>query len=85
MGKVLVIYNIKPESPDTDIEAVQEEVKKVEFFDKLEVKPFMFGMSLISASFIIPDQTEGGTDSVEEKLKGVPGVQSIEQAAFTLV
>ncbi len=82
MGKVVIIYSVKPESPDVDLDAIKEEIKKIEHFDTLEVKDFMFGMKQILATFILPEK--GGTEEIEKKLESIKGVSSISQEAFTL-
>lgn len=82
MGKVVVIYSLKPESPEVDLELIKKRVQDIKGFDTFEEKPFMFGMSQVFATFILPDA--GGTDKLEEKLKSIAGVSSIAQEAFTL-
>lgn len=82
MGKTVLIYSVKPESPDTDLNAVKAEIEKIEHFDTLEEKDFVFGMKQIFATFILPEGAK--PDPVEEKLQSIAGVQGINQEACTL-
>ena len=83
MGKTCLIYSIKPESPETDLGTIKAEVEKIEHFDTLEEKPFMFGMSQIFATFILPEGAK--PEAVEEKLQAIEGVQGINQEVCTLI
>ena len=86
MGDVGVHVRIMPEGPETDMEKVLQEVKKA-LGDKLkyaEIKPFVFGLKVIEATFVIPDQ-EGVLDENVEKLKKIEGVQNVEVLEISLV
>ncbi len=86
MGNVGVHVRIMPESPQTDMEKVLEEVKKA-LGDKLkyaEVRPFVFGLKVIEATFVVPDE-EGVLDENVEKLKKIEGVQNVEVLQVSLV
>ncbi len=86
MGKAVLIYSLKPESPDTDLTVVAEQIKKIPHFDNLEIKPFMFGMNQIFATFVMDDKVQTtGLEEIEKKLHELKGISSVNQEAMTLV
>jgi len=86
MGKAVLIYSLKPESPETNLNAIVEQIKKIPHFDNLEIKPFMFGMNQIFVTFVMNDKVQTtGLEEIEKKLHELRGVGSINQEAMTLV
>ena len=86
MGKVVLIYSLKPESAEINLDQIAEQVKKIPHFDNLESKPFMFGMNQIFATFILPDKVQNtGLDEIEKKLNALKGISSVTQEAMTLI
>ena len=83
MGKTALIYSVRPESPETDLEGIKKEIKEIKNFSSMEEKPFMFGMKQIQASFILPEGSK--PDDVEEKLTKIKGVEGINQEACTVI
>jgi len=83
MAIVIVQMKIMPESPDTDLKAVQvkaEELMK-EFGSKgdikTEIEPIAFGLKALMMTLAV-DESGGSTDDLEDKLKEVDGVNSVE-------
>ncbi len=86
MGKVVLIYSLKPESANVDLNKIVEQVKKIPHFDNLEIKPFMFGMNQIFATFIMDDKVQTtGLEEIEKKLNALKGISSVNQEAMTLI
>lgn len=83
MGKTALIYSVRPKSPETDLEKIKEEIKKIDHFDSLEEKPFMFGMKQLHASFILPEGAK--PEPIEENLEKIEGVEGINQEVCTKV
>lgn len=81
MGKTILIYAVRPESPETDLDKIKKKIEGMEFFDVLEVKPFMYGMEQIVATFILPEGEK--PEPLEEKLRNIDGVEGINQEACT--
>jgi elongation factor 1-beta len=83
MTNVIVTLKIMPESPDTDLTRLEEEVQKhiLEFAGEGETKvteePIAFGLKSVNIIFIM-DESLGSPDALEETIKGVEGVQSVE-------
>ena len=86
MGKVVLIYSLKPESPKTNLNAIAEPIKKIPHFDNFEIKPFMFGMNQIFATFVMDDRVQTtGLEEIEKKLNSLKGISSVNQEAMTLI
>ena len=86
MGKVVLIYSIKPENQETSLNEVAAQVKKMPYFTNLEIKPFMFGMNQILVTFMIEDKVQAtGIETIENGINKIPGVGSVTQEAMTLL
>ena len=72
-----------PESPETNLNEVTEKAKKLigQFCDESEFKteeePVAFGLKAMKITFVM-DEEKGSTDALEEQIKEVNGVQSVE-------
>ncbi len=72
-----------PESPETDLAAVEIEAKKkiVDFVGetefKVEIVPIAFGLKSLTIMFIM-DEKKGATDPLEEVIVKLDGVNSVE-------
>ncbi|MFH1649286.1 MAG: elongation factor 1-beta [Candidatus Woesearchaeota archaeon] len=83
MGNAIVTMRIMPENPDIELKPVEElALEKIKAFGakgqmKTDVKPIAFGLKAIDIMFMM-DEAKGSTDSLEEDLKTIEGVQSVE-------
>ncbi|MFH1064681.1 MAG: elongation factor 1-beta [Candidatus Woesearchaeota archaeon] len=81
MGTAVVTVKVMPESPDTDLAKIQEEVAKIvrEFAGdretKAEIEPIAFGLNALNFIFVM-DEDLGSPDVVSEKIQTLEGVQS---------
>ena len=82
MAKVLVITKVYPDSVERNLEELLEQIKKVlpEEYEVMQYQkvPVAFGLNLLKLYIAIPEETEGGTEKLEELLKGVEGVSEVE-------
>ena len=79
MGKVAAKMKVMPQSPDIDLDELQEkleaslpqgaEIRTVERDD------VAFGLVALLPTVVVPDDA-GGTEAVEEAFSGVEGVES---------
>lgn len=74
-------YKLMPESPDEDLNEIQEEAKKiVETFGgnnkEYAIEPIAFGLKAIIVFFFYPDDKE--TEGLEEKFSKIKGVASAQ-------
>ena len=83
MAQIVATIKIMPESTETDLSLIQnkaeEEIKK--FVGNLEIKaeqePIAFGLKALKIIFVM-DESKGSTDPLEENIKKIPGVNSVE-------
>jgi len=80
MGKVAAQIKVMPQSPDVDLDALQERLEqslpegaKIQGIERDDVA---FGLVALYPTVIVPDDT-GGTDAVEEAFADVEGVESV--------
>jgi elongation factor 1-beta len=80
MGKVAAELKVMPESPDVDLDGLQEQLEqslpegaKINGFKRDDVA---FGLVALLPTVIVPDES-GGTDAVEEAFVGVDDVESV--------
>ena len=80
MGKVAAKIKVMPNSPDIDLDALQERLEeslpegaKINGFERDNVA---FGLVALLPTVIVPDDA-GGTEAVEESFSGVDGVESV--------
>jgi translation elongation factor aEF-1 beta len=85
MGIALLTIKMMPESPDTNLEEIENKAK--EAIETLEGKnpnfskePVAFGINSLSVSFSIDESQE--TDPFEVKLREIKGVNSAETTDF---
>ncbi|PSP79738.1 elongation factor 1-beta [Halobacteriales archaeon QS_1_68_20] len=81
MGKVAANMKVMPQSPEVDLDALQERLEqslpegaKINGFEREDVA---FGLVALLPTVIVPDDA-GGTEAVEESFSGVEGVESVE-------
>jgi translation elongation factor aEF-1 beta len=85
MGKALVKIKIMPESPEVNLKLIEEEAKKVVkkiagTEAKTEEEPIAFGLNAVILQFMIDESIP--LEGIEEKLKGIPSVSSIDIIDF---
>ena len=80
MGKVAAKLKVMPESPEVDLDALQEQLEdslpegaKINGFERDDVA---FGLVALLPTVIVPDSA-GGTESIEEAFGGVESVESV--------
>jgi elongation factor 1-beta len=80
MGKVAAEIKVMPQSPDIDLDALQERLEqvlpegaKITGFERDDVA---FGLVALIPTVVVPDES-GGTDAVEEAVEDVEGVESV--------
>jgi len=81
MGKVAARIKVMPQSPDVDLDDLQERLEdslpegaKINRVDREDVA---FGLIALYPTVIVPDDA-GGTEAVEESFADVDGVESVE-------
>ena len=82
MANIIVTLRIMPESPDSNLKAIEQNVSKLvkEFggeVGKVEEKPVAYGLKALNIIFIM-DESIGSTEELEKKAAEVPHVSSVE-------
>lgn len=82
MGKVVVVAKVYPKGIDVDrkkllLEVVQA-LKGIAEVKKSEEEPIAFGLVALRVHMILPEDSEGGTDGLEEKISSLPDVSNVE-------
>ncbi len=83
MAEIIMTLKIMPESPETDLEALEAGVKSKiteavgESQFKVETEPIAFGLKAIKISFVI-DESKGSQDELENDISEMEGVNSVE-------
>lgn len=82
MATIVVTIKIMPESPDVDLKEIEDKAtKEITKFGgdvgKVEIEPIAFGLKAINLIFVM-DEKKGSTDSLENSIRGIDGVESAE-------
>ncbi len=83
MARVVITIKIMPESPEIDLDKIEakSKTKIIDFSQSQEIKakqePIAFGLKALKITFVM-DESKGSTDSLEESIKAIPGVNSVE-------
>lgn len=83
MANIIITLKIMPNSPDVDLRNVEPEVlEKIKAFTglenyKTELELVAFGLKALKIMFVM-DEAKGATDSLEEDINKVKGVNSVE-------
>jgi elongation factor 1-beta len=83
MANVVVTLKIMPESPEVDLNNIEAQAKAkiIDFSQSKEMKteqePVAFGLKALKITFVM-DESKGSTDALEESIKTISGVNSVE-------
>lgn len=82
MGNVAISLKIMPESPNTDLEKIKEEIaKKIEIKDS-KIEPLAFGLKSLKILVVVPDK---GSENIENEIRSINGVSEVEVESSTLL
>jgi len=81
MGKIACVFKLMPENSETDLEDIKGQVREKVEVEDIGEEDVAFGLKAVKVSAITTDE-KGGTDYVENQLKEVGGIQSIELEHF---
>ncbi|MBI3190706.1 elongation factor 1-beta [archaeon] len=83
MGLVAVTFKIMPEGPETDINKIKSELQANANVKEIKEIPIAFGIKLIEVLLVFEDKE--GIGSIEQKLRSIEGVASVESGDVTLL
>ena len=88
MGTVIANIRVMPEDTKTDLAQMRDQITRAipagVTLKTIQEKPIAFGLKALNVMITMPD-TEGGTDKVEEALRQIPHVQSVETTDVGLI
>jgi elongation factor 1-beta len=87
MASIIVTLKIMPSAPETDLDKIYAHASQHirDFVDqkhkdgeiRKQIEPIGFGLSALKMLFVM-DENIGGTDKLEEQIKHIDGVESVE-------
>ena len=82
MTKVVITIKVMPNSPDTDMDSLEDRVRaEIEKFGgdtgRVEFEPIGYGITALKCIFIM-DEDKGSTEPLEGAIKTLDGVESVE-------
>ena len=81
MADVIVTFKIMPENLDVDLKKLEKDIKEVITIyaevGKVETEEIAFGLKALKF-IVIVDESKGGTDILEDNMRNVEGVSSVE-------
>jgi elongation factor 1-beta len=80
MGDVAVQLKVMPESPEIDLDELEEALRAAlpegAEINATDTEDVAFGLVALLAAVVVPDEA-GGSDAVEEAFADVEGVESV--------
>lgn len=89
MGDAAVRMKVMPESTDVDLQKLDEEIRKaVPSFARMhaiEQVPIAFGLKALIVVTIMDDKGGHSPEEIEESVRNLPGVESVEVEEVGLI
>ena len=82
VGSVIVTFKIMPEGIETDLDSLENDIKKEINPQRIERVPVAFGLNAIQIIKLV-DEIEGELDRVTDKIKSIKGVREVEVVDLT--
>jgi len=84
MGDVALIIRVMPESPEVDLALLTEKIRgRVPRLNDVREEPIGFGLKALKIVVVVSDAA-GESDTVEEDLNAIEGVERAEIIELTL-
>lgn len=82
MGDLVAVFKIMPNSPETDLDAIEESIRSLVPADvtveQTATDPVAFGLEALMVTLSMPDSEEISADHMEQDFAKVDGVESVE-------
>lgn len=85
MGDVGITIKVMPSSPEVDLEEVSNKIKNMINVQDLRIEPVAFGLNALKILIIVPDKEGANTDKIEQMLKNIDGVETVEIQDVSLI
>lgn len=83
MGNVAISIKIMPASPEVDMKKIKSQIENKMKVQDSKIEPLAFGLKCLKILIITPDK--GGTDRIENQIKEIEGVETVEVEDVTLL
>ncbi len=89
MAKIMAVLKIYPKDVDVDLDKVITDINSrlpaKYSLVRSEKEYVAFGLYLLRIYVIMPEETEGGTEELEDLIRGVDGVENTETEVVTRI
>ncbi len=85
MGQVALTMNVMLESPETDIAQVKSKIMSAVKPQTINEKPIAFGLIMLEVLLVFDDKLGANTDEIENKLRAIAGISSVDTGEVTLI
>ena len=82
VGSVIVTFKIMPEGIETNLDSLENDIKKEINPQRMERVPVAFGLNAIQIIKLV-EEKEGEMDRVTDKIKSIKGVREVEVVGLT--
>jgi len=83
MAQVAISLKIMPESPEIDLEKLKEKIAKKLKVQDAKIEPLAFGLKQLKMLIIAPEKS--GTEEIENTIRSIEGVKTVEIESVTLL
>lgn len=82
MGDLVAVFKVMPESPDTDLGAIEDALESLipqgVQLEQTQTEPVAFGLEALMVTVSMPDSEEISADDMEQDFAKIDGVESVE-------
>ena len=87
---VLAITKVLPDDIDTDLDKLREKIGEIlkplnTTIEQSRIEPIAFGLRALIVRLKIPEETEGGTQPIEDAIETLEEVQRVEVTMVTRI
>ncbi len=82
MSDVIVTFKVMPTGVDVNLDDLEEQIKSSVNPNRIEREPVAFGLVALNVTLLV-DDAAGQTDAIEDKIKEIQGVNSVEVTNIT--
>lgn len=80
---VLAITKVLPDDIETDLDSLREKIVEVlkplnTILEASRIEPIAYGLSALIVRLVIPEETVGGTQPIEDAIQSLEEVQRVE-------
>lgn len=85
MGDVGIAIKVMPSSPEINLEEVSKKIKEKINVQDFRIEPLAFGLKALKILVVVPDKEGANTDKIENMIKQIEGVETVEIENVSLI